>query len=181
MNEIVIGIHSTRQCGKDTLFRHLNALDARFQRFAFADELKRDLHPFILKHFGFDIWTCTAAQKELVRPLLIAYGCAQREVDIDHWAKKVVEQINIEGLKRDIIPVVTDVRFESEYHLLRKAFGKAFILVDLTRIDSPEPTEEEKKHYLTVAGLADYLVHWGHDTEEQQLSHARNLLERFKL
>ena len=82
---------------------------------------------------------------------MIAYGCAKRAVDINYWVKQVVSQIESDQSydPYSIIPVITDVRFESEAIFLKKSFGKNFKLIAVNRSDAPEPTEEEKKKYRT--------------------------------
>lgn len=178
MTSPVLCLASPRGCGKDTLYTRLHSLYPLFRRAAFADSLKDDLEPFILHHFGFNIWTCTAEQKELVRPLMIAYGCAQREVDIDYWVKRVVDQIKEVRVKSPAsISVITDVRFASEWECLQRNFGDSLILVNIERDGAPPPTSEEEKHFRKVASLAHYTLRWGNDTEEQQLAHARRVLE----
>lgn len=178
---VVLGLTSTRGCGKDTLYQLLYQLDRRFVRLAFADSLKADLGAFLHEQFGLDVWTVTGAAKELIRPILISYGMAQRYRDPDHWAKKVVRQIEKQshaaraaGL--GYIPVVTDVRFASEVALMNKEYGDRFRLVNLTRHGSPPPTDEEEKHYRTIATLADYHLAWGNDDEQSRLARAREVL-----
>ncbi len=178
----VLCIAATRQCGKDTLYGHLHTLNPLVTRFAFADRLKEDLAPFVLAHFGWDIWTCTAAQKEVLRPILIAYGCAQRAVDIDHWVKIVVNQIKC-GWETNpsMLPCVTDLRFPSELACLCRELGGAVKVLALYRDGAPEPTDEEKKHYRQVAAGADHVLTWGNESTEQQLERARKVARWFSL
>ena len=174
-----IALHGTRGVGKDTLFAALHSVDNRFRAYAFASPLKRDLTPFLLQHFDVDPQTATGSAKELIRPLLIAYGCAKRALDADYWVSRTVGQIQSDWNGRDasFIPVVTDCRFVNEATLLRTTFGDAFRLVDVTRIGSPAPTDEEEKHYRQVAALADLRIIWGNDTPEQRLDIARRLIK----
>lgn len=175
---IVLALGFTRGVGKDTLVTHLRALDPRFKRYAFADPLKRDLAPFLLAHFGIDIWTCTPEEKEVIRPILIAYGMCQRARDPDYWVKRTLVDINKDitstCFNGDLIPVVTDVRFPNEVNILRRELGATIIHV--TRDGAPEPTDEEQKHYAGLIPMADLTFHWGGDTEEEQRAHARRLI-----
>lgn len=178
MNDnLVLGITGNNRVGKDTLCANLRQIHKRVQRYAFADALKNDLAGFIRTNFKFDIFNCTAEQKELVRPIMIAYGCAKRAVDINYWAKQVVTNIESDQSydTYSIIPVITDVRFESEAIFLKKSFGKNFKLIAVNRSDAPEPTEEEKKNYPAVAALADFTVNWGGNSVEEQLKIARGV------
>jgi len=178
MNDnLVIGITGNNRVGKDTLCVNFRQIHKRVQRYAFADALKNDLAGFIRANFKFDIFNCTPEQKELVRPIMIAYGCAKRAVDINYWAKQVVTNIESDQSydTYSIIPVITDVRFESEAIFLKKSFGKNFKLIAVNRSDAPEPTEEEKKNYPAVAALADFTVNWGGNSAEEQLKIARGV------
>lgn len=176
----VLLISGTRQCGKDTLCDLLKEVNPAFVRFAFADGLKEDLHPFILKHYGIDVFTVTGAEKELIRPLMIAHGCAKRELDVDCWVKQAVEAMATEVSDRifmqdntAIVPVCVDGRFTSEVSYLRRTFGSRLFHLNLTRDGSPPPTAEEEKHYRQVAALADRHLEWGGSTEEQRRGSAR--------
>ena len=177
-SSLVLGIAGTRNAGKDTLFSHLKAIDPRFQHHAFATTLKADLRQLIRSQFGIDPLTAEGKEKELIRPILVAYGCVWRDVDIDHWAKKVVEEIEWDQTMnpQSLIHCVCDVRFVSEASLFRERFGSNFRLVNLTRIGAPDPTDEEKKHFQTVAAMADYSITWGNDTESQRALAAAKLV-----
>jgi hypothetical protein len=182
---LVVGLHGTKSVGKDSLCAHLIAIDPRFKRLAFADALKQDCAAFIAQYYdGVNALTATGADKEWIRPLLIAHGMAMRERDPLYWCHKVSDRILYDQEEReggsalDTIHVVTDCRFVNEAKHLRERFQNnvsAFVLVDVTRSDSPLPTEEEEKHYRDVAALADYHVRWGCDTPKRQRAHAKKL------
>jgi len=178
--QLVLGIGSSRQVGKDTLFQRLNALSPRFRRFSMADSLKDHLSTFIHERFGVDVWTAEGEDKEMIRPILIAYGMCQRQRDASYWIKQVLYQID-EAANRhpDIIPVVTDVRFANEARYLRSHYEDAFRLIHLKRDGAPPPTEEEAKHVDEVAALADMELHWGYDTLEGQLTRAREICSAY--
>ncbi len=175
-----VAITGTRSVGKDTLFTLLRTLDPRFVRYAFADAVRADLAPFVLEHYGIDIWTCLGEQKELIRPLLIAHGMAMRARDPAHWVKRTIALIEQDSANADAFglsytPTVTDCRFVNEAALMRATFP-GFMLVNVTREGSPPPTEEEEKHYRAVASMADHHLHWGGETEAQQMDRAREVL-----
>ncbi len=180
---LVLSLAGNRAVGKDTLFSALHSVDNRFRSYAFAAPLKRDLVPFLLQHFDIDPQTATGSAKELIRPMLIAYGCAKRAIDPDYWVSRTIMQIQSDWNGRDasFIPVVTDCRFENEARLLRKSFGDGFRLINLTRKGAPPPTEEEEKHYRRVAELADHCINWGDDTPEQRLDIAREIIKGLPL
>ncbi len=140
----VLGITAARRNGKDTFARLLKKIDQRFVTFAFAHQLKADLAPFIMEQFGIDVFNVEGKEKELIRGMLISYGMARRQLNPDHWAQVVYDQI--ENLPSQMIGCVTDVRFESEISLFRKDFGDSFHLLEVTLPSAPEATDEEKKN-----------------------------------
>lgn len=178
-SNLVLGLGGDRGVGKDTLFQLLRQMDPRFRRWAYADQLKFDLRPLLTDQFGIDPITATDSEKEFIRPILIAYGCAWRDRDIDHWAKQVTDQIGqiIQNNPQPFIHVITDCRFENEVELLRHRFGAKFRLIHLSRIGSLGPTNEERKHSTAVAAMADYHILWGNDTEAQRAVTAANLVK----
>lgn len=180
VSPLVIGLGSTQQVGKDTLFHCFQTIDPRFTRFAFADNLRADLANLVIDQWDIDIWDMTPEEKAFVRPLLIEYGMMWRRKNPDHWVERVIEQI-LEDLSWQrvgggSIPVITDVRFVNESTLLRRSFP-GFKLICLGREGAPPPTPEEEKHHFTVEAQADLFFKWGNDTEEQRLTKARCLLE----
>lgn len=177
---LVIGLSGCRQVGKDGLFRSFHSLNNRCYRKAFADRLKEDVEPLIRAQFGFDPKNLAPAEKEIVRSLYIGYGMAWRAADPLHWVKIVSQEIDqIATIETGIehVAVVCDFRFENECQYFRDRYGNAFRQINVTRIGSPPPTDEEEKHFRKVAAMADYSLNWGNDTEEQQLGHARRVLE----
>ncbi len=175
----VIALSGNRGVGKNTLFDRIKELRPHARDYAFAAQLKEDLVPLIGNQFSIDPRTATGADKELIRPMLIAYGCAWRERDPEHWVKVVVQEILIRAAMTDglFLPVVTDVRFPNEAIILREAFGPALYHVDVDSTNAPAPTAEEEKHYRLVRRMADYQMTWGNNTYEEQLSHARHVLQ----
>lgn len=138
----ILGLTAFARTGKDTLASAIidKYPDWGFQRYAFADNLKKHLAEFIKTRFGYDVFNLTDEQKKIVRPLLIAYGCAQREVDKDYWVKQVDQQI--ENGKSNII--ITDFRFPSEAEYFCKKYGSKFSLIELSREGIPTPPNEEQ-------------------------------------
>ena len=156
----IIGLHGPRRAGKDTFYKLLKEIDSRFLRFAFADELKEDLTDFISDKFRINIHECTAEEKELIRPLLIAHGCVWREIDILHWVKGVDAGINSAIAQGRDSFVITDVRFPNEAQYFVDKYGESFNLVDIELIGGMEPTEEEKKHIPMMKQMSDFHITW---------------------
>ena len=183
-NNLILGISGNRQAGKDTLFTCLQKIDSRFYHYAFANQLKDDTASLVANHMGYDPYNLTPEQKEIVRPLWIGYGMAQRARDPLHWVKVVANDIiqiqTVAGkwdCKPEIcpIPVVVDFRFENEVKYFRETFGDSFKLINVERNPAPPPTEEEMKHCEAVKAMSDYRVVWGNDTEEQRDDIARHI------
>jgi hypothetical protein len=137
----ILGLTAYARTGKDSLANILiheyPMLDIR--RFAFADNLKTHLAEFVKLRFGYDVFNLTDEQKKIVRPLLIAYGCAQRAIDKDYWVKQVDEQIV--GYGGNV--VIPDFRFPSEAEYFIKKYGDSFALIELEREGIPVPPDEE--------------------------------------
>lgn len=171
----LIAISGNRCVGKDTLYNALKKLNDNFKRYAFADTLKNDLKPLIWDQFGIDIFNVTSVEKEFIRPILISYGSAWREVDVDHWSKTVCDIVKNEPIH--VIPVITDLRFKNELELLRKEFGPALLHIHIERKNSIAPTIEEQKHVHTINYLADYKLDWGDNTPEEIVRVAKKINE----
>lgn len=165
---VVIAFSGNRCVGKDTAYELLSKI-IKCKRFAFADALKKDLQDLIYSQFEVDIFNPNKTQKELIRPIMIAYGCVWREKDPNHWVKIVINNIN-----KDLVTpnfVIVDVRFENELDELEKNFGKDLVHVNISNKFAPPPTSEEKTHYKNVARRAHYFINWGNNTldERQQI------------
>ena len=96
MDNHIIGISGLARCGKDTFF---NLFKSNFQeedclRIAFADELKKELNTFLVKNFRISAYTENNQQKEIIRPIMVSYGLAKREISKGkYWINKVKKQI----------------------------------------------------------------------------------------
>lgn len=105
----LIGITGLATCGKDLLLEMLK-VRGEVTRFALADNLKKDLRPFLLEKFGIDINVCSPEQKEMVRPIMVSYGKVWRIMSGGtHWTKMVEEQVTLK--KRNSLVAITDIRY----------------------------------------------------------------------
>lgn len=104
------------------------------------------------------------------RKLLQWYGTdVRRKQNKDYWVSKLIEDVlysNDDGLNGKIIPIdiITDVRFENEYSVIRKIFPCTLFynLTDLPdNINKREQKRDtkamndEEKHHISEAGLPD--------------------------
>ena len=160
----LIMLGSSRMTGKDTFFSLLSKHDKRYQRWAFADVLKEYCEPICKNAFNKNVFQLTPTEKELFRPILIEVGRLFRAIDEDYWVKQVHRQIiNRTSVKPDVIPVITDGRFENEYNYFRKIYGESALFINIERDGAPEPTEEEKKHIPELLKLMDANISWNTD------------------
>ena len=163
MNKIkLIAITGNRLVGKDTLYKLLRELDLRFVRVSFADELKDLFEDISFTLFDKFIHQLSPEQKEILRPWLIQVGTKAREKDVNIWAKKV-EGFIFDSIYNGEIPVITDMRFKSEYDFYKNIYGNEMFLINLSRNGAPTPTDEEKIHGPEVAKLANYALDWPTD------------------
>ncbi len=174
---MIIGISGNRCVGKDTFFKMLFTLDQRFKRYAFADALKHDLAPLFKTQFDIDIFNVEPKEKETIRPIMISYGVAWRNIDINHWVKKVYENIQKECENK--IPVITDLRYKNELEFLREKYGNKLIHINITRKDSICPTEEELNNLKHISDKADLQIEWGCNSYEEIFNIVKNVYDTF--
>lgn len=174
----VICISGTRKAGKDTLLKILTAIDGRISRFSFADRLKQDIYPLLMDQFSIDPFDCNDSEKELIRPIMIAYGCAWRNVDENHWVKIVVNSANMQcSVQENTIIGISDIRFMNELKYFRKEYGSNMFHIDVSRDGAPPPTEEEERHFREVKSLADYHLNWGNDEMPEIINKSKIVYE----
>lgn len=134
---MIIGISGVARSGKDSLANNLvmifETLGIKAKRYAFADELKREVQSFLMQKTGLDSFTQDDEQKKMVRPFLVAYGTnIRRALNRNCWIDTLKEFIS-----KDEIAIISDVRYENEadwiqengflIHLARVAKSGEFI------------------------------------------------------
>jgi len=136
------------------------------QRLAFADNLKKELRPFVKDNFKIDLNSCTPEEKEIVRPLMVAYGkCRRAQTEGKYWTSLL--DVRIKDLqKNNILPIITDVRYieykDDEYSWLKSHDG---ILIHISRkLDDgsviPPANVEEKANDNKLKAVADMSISW---------------------
>lgn len=107
------------QSGKDTV-GNLLCKNHGFQRFAFADILKDEVHEIygIPRH----LLDCNKGKREIwkpdgrtVRQILIDHGQGRRKENVEYWILKVLDKIRVGECSR---LVITDWRFPNEYDVI---------------------------------------------------------------
>ena len=156
---MVIGLAGAARSGKDTFYMLLSdELQGRAEckRLAFADELKEDLKPLLMEKFNIDPTNTTEHEKNLIRPLLVAYGTdLVRNIDKKYWIKKISKKIKSNN---KTIFIITDVRYPNESEWV-KSF-KESVMVFIERDGAPPANQEESKNCPILKSNSDYVVSW---------------------
>ena len=128
---MIIGLCGYSKVGKDTLCEQLQ----NFERFAFADALKREV-TVMLRAVGIeaDLW---GEDKEEWRDLLVFWGRKRRSQDRDYWIKQMYMTMGPDIDKRVCI---TDVRYPNEVRWIK---GKNGVVLGIERPDFYAANEEE--------------------------------------
>lgn len=160
---MVIGISGVARSGKDTFYillkEKLEPLGFNCIRTAFADKLKSELKPLVLKEFSIDIDSCTESEKEIIRPFMVSYGTLARSLNKNHWINKIKDKIFNEQLKPKTISIITDVRYPNEQSFIKDNF-KQFCNVHVERLGKKPANEEEEKYNPDLKNQSDYLIYW---------------------
>lgn len=155
-------ISGTARSGKDFLTQSFikqfaaNGILAR--RYAFADELKRQLDPLLLLNLDISAFTEQAEEKKLIRPILLAWGQICRNIDPDHWVKGVAKKIK--DFYKPHIAIISDVRYLNEFEY----FSGEKKLLHVTRLDDngnpfpPVGVDEEKNDPILIAAAEKRII-----------------------
>ena len=166
----MIGITGVARSGKDTFYtilaKYLESKNLKCKRLAFADNLKKELNVFVKENFKIDLKNCTPEEKEIVRPLMVAYGkCRRAQSEGQYWTSLL--DADVKSLEsKNIIPIITDVRY-IEYKGDEYSWIKNYnvILIHLSRkLDDgslvPPVNVEEKANDNKLKAVADFTICW---------------------
>ena len=179
----LIGISGLARSGKD-LFTTV-AIDVlkehgiKSEKYALAYELKSDLKDLIHKKTGIDVFTENTEEKNIIRPLLVAYGDVMRKISGGkYWTQKIEQSI---GKSKADVVFITDIRYdhypEDEctwlkfkqsgklIHVTKYQFGplpqgKRFSKNKITKIYQSAPNEHELVNDPKVKKRADIAIEW---------------------
>ena len=171
MSQTILGISGVACSGKDTLCKllineFLQSYGVEARRFALADELKLQVRERCLREFGIDSTTCSGADKEKIRPLLVAYGKEKRlESNGQYWTGFLEKKIRGSGVP---VAIVTDIRYayyqKDEVWWVKEQMGGSLIHVTQfdpkTRKDTEPPNEDERINDPLVKAQADFKIRW---------------------
>ena len=180
MNNIIIGLCGHARSGKDTFCEiaksFLSQKKIAAARVAFADELKRDLDPLCRHHIGCSAFTKDTAQKDLIRPLLVAYGTdVIRRMDENWWIDRIEKKLPL-YFGQEILPIVTDVRYPNEMEWVQKQHNG--VCVYITRKGIGPANSEEKKNNSILKKNADYRIMWPTFGEDEVIEKGEKYVRR---
>lgn len=166
----MIGLTGVARSGKDTFYsilkKYLEEKNIKSERLAFADDLKHELNDFTKEKFKIDLFKCSSTEKELARPLMVAYGkCRRAQTEGKYWTSLLEPKIK-NLIEKDVVPIITDVRYieykEDEYSWLKNHNG---LLIHISRkLDDgsviPPANVEEKANDNKLKAVADTAISW---------------------
>jgi hypothetical protein len=165
----IVGLTALARAGKDTtcqmLIEEFGKRGIIAKRYALADRLKSEMSEFFLSNFGVNILTVDGETKEILRPLLVAYGFAKRKLSKGtYWTSLLKKEMDLDTTSD--VAIVTDIRYK-EYDKDEVDWIKENgVLVHITRIleDGRElqpPNADEQRNDPIVKSHADYFFRFG--------------------
>jgi len=123
----ILGLCGSARSGKDTFFEFAEKISKEegltLKRLAFADVLKEELDDFLKSRFGISAFTSSSEEKSIIRPIMVAYGEAKRNLSSGtYWIDRVTPRAE-KNRKEGVVSVVTDVRYLNELKWL-KIYGE---------------------------------------------------------
>ena len=172
----ILGIGGYSRVGKDTFLEISRKILLRNGyepiKVSFAEELKRDIDPFLIDKYNISAWTTNEADKIIIRPLLVAHGCCKRDQSNGrYWIDKVDEMIHnisctyLENSRDRIVFLIADLRFGNEADWLKKMRGNVIHLRQYTimegfKIYNEAANEVEILNDPSVKDIADQIIEW---------------------
>lgn len=149
------------------------------ERFALVYELKSDLKDLIHTKTGIDVFTENTEEKNIIRPLLVAYGDVMRKIsDGKYWTQKVEQRL---GKSKADVAFVTDIRYDhyiedectwlqlkqcgklihvTKYLMTPMPQGNRFSKNKQTKVYQSAPNEHELINDPKVRKRADLKIEW---------------------
>jgi len=142
---------------------------------SFAYALRKDLDSFLLDKLNISAFTEDPKEKEIIRPMLIAWGTdvMRDRIDKNHWINKIEEEVN-NNRKNQISSIITDVRFGNELEWIRKNQG---ITIFIERENIGPKNDDERNHTLPLRDKCDLIFKWSELNEFQ--SRGKKLVKEF--
>jgi hypothetical protein len=197
MDHLILGFSGRARSGKDTLFNLLQSqFSSRFdvRRFSVGDIIRQHLNmlPYITDK-DINFFDLKSDQKELWRPLMVAYGNSCRNFSKGRFFIDILEpHIKSLCLNKPTISCITDIRFDEfdkdEVYWLQNEINGKLIYIDryTTDLDGNESTipfvnDTERDQDPKLRKKADLLIHWPTVNDKQiLLNYAKPLFDRIK-
>jgi hypothetical protein len=193
----VIAISGIARSGKDTIADKLSEVISemnpglKISRESFASILKQEMSTFIYEKFNKDIFSLEGQDKENLRPLLVAYGSAKRNLSNGrYFIEALQKKISIEN---NDLCIISDLRYADrdfdELHWLKNEMGGKLIHIKrYSVIDNQKkqkkfllpPNEDEKRNDPVLNKNSDFNIIWPSAKNDIELNEmARNFCEDF--
>ena len=193
----IIAVSGLARSGKDTIANKLQEIirennpNLKVSRESLASSLKEEMNEFILSKFNKNIYELDGEDKEMLRPLLVAYGFAKRYQSegryfVDLLMKKMQNENN------DIC-IISDLRYADKqndelFWLKNEVNGKLIHIERFSWKDSAKtrknfikpPNEDEKRNDPILKSVADFKISWESSKNQKELDDmARKYCEEF--
>ena len=144
-----------------------------------AYELKSDLKDLIHTKTGIDVFTENTEEKNIIRPLLVAYGDVMRKItEGKYWTKKVEQRL---GKSNADVVFITDIRYDhyiedecawlqnkqsgklihvTKYVMSPMPQGKRFSKNKQVKVYQSAPNEHESLNDPKVRKRSDLKIEW---------------------
>lgn len=176
--------------GKDLAYQLLSQY-INCKRVALADELKREMRPFILDRFSIDLLNCSRAEKDLVRPLLVEYARIKRQqTNGRYFIDKITDYVKSVSFNSTV--VITDLRHcvyeRDELYWLKNELKGSLIhikkhkLINNVKVYTESPISDERLNDPILEKSADHCIDWPETNDLSLLScHINELMLKFEL
>tara|TARA_R110000824_G_scaffold88360_15_gene217307 strand:- start:961 stop:1575 length:615 start_codon:yes stop_codon:yes gene_type:complete len=173
MKTNIIGISGVAGAGKDLFYETLSEKVAS-QRFSLGDQLKKEIAPYCLHHFGIDPLSCSREEKNLIRRCLVSHASLKRELtEGRYWINKVDPLVKDHIFRQFTdnslgdFTCITDIRYNQyendEVSWLKNELKgilvhvSQFKIINSKRIFLPPANPDEASQELDLKANADYV------------------------
>lgn len=174
---LVISVSAAARSGKDLFCKLLQEkllkdYNQKSHKIAIANELKAEVHEFLLNNFKLDSFSELTEDKKKFRELLVWYGNLKREMtNGSYWLTKIQSRVE-NNIKNNIITLISDVRFAEKgendelFYVQNVWKGKAVFLtlymedVGGNRYMVPPANDHEERNNKIIEAEADYKLTW---------------------
>lgn len=159
---LVLGIAAYARTGKDTFARMAVASLYSDHKIpsnivSFASALKQSLDPVFMQNLGISAYTDNSESKNIIRPVMVAWGEACRKISPDFWVAKVASFTEA-ALASGYSVIIPDVRYVNEEKWIHSMPNSRVIV--LNRRGIKPPNKEEKEQIPALKEVADRIVKW---------------------